>query len=256
MLGIDVSKHQGKIDWSKVKEDKQGIKFAMIRVGYGHSYDNPCVVDPWFKANMEEALAVGIDVGVYIYNYAKSTDAAITEAQFVLEQIAPYAGKIMYPISCDIEDNSLKKLSKSALTDIVNAFCTTIEQAGYYAAIYAGNNWCARMDMNVLAKYDLWLADWRKNPSKKYSYGMWQYTNKGGADGVYSQRLDMDIAYKDYPAIIKNNGLNGYGEKDPLEAENKKLKAEIQGLKKSLEYEQQESARLGGIIQKVRDVVA
>jgi lysozyme len=256
MLGIDVSTHQGSIDWAKVKKDEQGIEFAMIRAGYGHSYDNPCVVDPWFQANIDGALAVGIDVGVYIYNYAKSPEAAITEAQFVLDKIAPYAGKIMYPISCDIEDKSLKRLSKPELTAMVNSFCATIEQAGYYAAIYAGNNWLARMDMNVLAKYDLWLADWRKNPSKKYPYGIWQYTNKGGADGVYSARLDMDIAYKDYPAIIKNNGLNGYGEKNPLEVENKKLKAEIKVLKKSLEYEQQENERLGGIIQKVRNVVA
>jgi hypothetical protein len=66
----------------------------------------------------------------------------------------------------------------------------------------------------------------------------------------------MDIAYKDYPTIVKNNGLNGYGEKNPLEAENGKLKAEIKILKKSLEYEQQENERLGGIIQKVRDVIA
>ena len=129
MKGIDVSVWQGKIDWKKVKAD--GIVFAMIRVGYGSSQGDNCKMDTYFKANVEGALAAGVKVGIYFYSYAKSAQAAAKEAAWVVKQIAPYKGRILYPIAYDLEDDKQAGLGRDVLTAMVTAFCTTIEAAGY-----------------------------------------------------------------------------------------------------------------------------
>ena len=141
--GIDVSVWQGKIDWKKVKAS--GIVFAMIRVGYGSSQGNDCKMDTYFKANVEGALAAGVEVGIYFYSYAKSAQAAAREAAWVVEQIAPYKGRILYPVAYDLEDSKQAGLGRDVLTAMVTAFCTTIEAAGYYASFYCNTNWCKNM---------------------------------------------------------------------------------------------------------------
>ena len=157
--GIDVSVWQGKIDWKKVKAS--GIVFAMIRVGYGSSQGNDCKMDTYFKANVEGALAAGVEVGIYFYSYAKSAQAAVKEAAWVVEQIAPYKGRILYPIAYDLEDSKQAGLGRDVLTAMVTAFCTTIEAAGYYASFYCNTNWCKNMlNMDDLKGFDLWLAQW------------------------------------------------------------------------------------------------
>jgi lysozyme len=230
--GIDVSKWQGAINWPLVKQD--GIEFAMIRVGYGSSSGDSCVLDPRFHENVAGALSVGIEVGIYLYSYAKSPQAAQKEAQFVLDYIAPYSGKLAYPIVFDIEDNSQKKLGKATITAMVEAFCSTIEKSGYYASFYANLDWCKNyLDMNTLKKYDLWLAHWTDNPSKAYPYGMWQYTSKGAVNGI-SGRVDMNIAYKDYGKIIRDAGLNGFG-KAPVDPEKEQLIKKVEELEKTVQ---------------------
>ena len=162
--GIDVSVWQGKIDWKKVKAS--GIVFAMIRVGYGSSQGNDCKMDTYFKANVEGALAAGVEVGIYFYSYAKSAQAAAlfdmpqaSEAPRVVEQIAPYKGRILYPVAYDLEDSKQAGLGRDVLTAMVTAFCTTIEAAGYYASFYCNTNWCKNMlNMDDLKGFDLWLA--------------------------------------------------------------------------------------------------
>ena len=157
--GIDVSVWQGKIDWKKVKAS--GIVFAMIRVGYGSSQGNDCKMDTYFKANVEGALAAGVEVGIYFYSYAKSAQAAAREAAWVVEQIAPYKGRILYPVAYDLEDSKQAGLGRDVLTAMVTAFCTTIEAAGYYASFYCNTNWCKNMlNMDDLKGFDLWLAQW------------------------------------------------------------------------------------------------
>lgn len=251
--GIDVSKYQGSINWPLVKQD--GIEFAMIRVGYGGKV-GICTLDPMFFENVNGALAAGLEVGIYLYSYARSPEAAKKEAEFVLQNIAPYSGKLMYPVVYDIEDKSQKKLGKSVITAMVDAFCSTIETAGYYASFYANLDWCKNyLDMNVLSKYDLWFAHWTDNPSKEYAYGMWQYSNKGSVSGI-NGRVDMNMAYKNYPEIICNAGLNGYVEPNDIEKENEKLRAEIRGLEETLKATRRENERLGAVIQAVKQIVA
>lgn len=208
--GIDVSVWQGKIDWKKVKAS--GIVFAMIRVGYGSSQGNDCKMDTYFKANVEGALAAGVEVGIYFYSYAKSAQAAAREAAWVVEQIAPYKGRILYPVAYDLEDSKQAGLGRDVLTAMVTAFCTTIEAAGYYASFYCNTNWCKNMlNMDDLKGFDLWLAQWASQPTTAYSFGMWQRSSSGSVAGI-NGRVDLDVAYKDYAAIIKRAGLNGHKE--------------------------------------------
>ena len=208
--GIDVSKYQGNIDWAKVKA--AGIKFAMVRVGYGSYTGDTGVVDPYFEKNIEGAISAGVDVGCYFYSYAQSAEAAGKEAQFVLKTIEKYKGKILYPIAYDIEDNSQAKLGKTILTNMVNAFCTAIENAGYYAMFYCNANWAKNyLNMTALARFDLWLAEWRDAPTYNgHTYNMWQKTSKGSVAGI-NGNVDLDVAYMDFAAVIKEKKLNGYG---------------------------------------------
>lgn len=198
--GIDVSKWQGLIDWKKVKT--AGIEFAMIRLGYGSSRGDNSKTDAFFKTNIEGALAAGIDVGVYFYSYALNAAAAAKEAAYVVSVLAPYKDRLRYPVAYDIEDESQRNLGKAVLTAMVEAFCTAIESAGYYASFYANLDWCSnRLDMNTLKRFDLWLAQWASKASTKYAHGMWQYTSSGSVNGI-SGNVDMNTAIKDYPAII------------------------------------------------------
>lgn len=206
--GIDVSVWQGAIDWPKVKAD--GIEFAMIRLGYGSSTGDNCKIDKYFMSNVEGALAAGVEVGVYFYSYALTAAAAAKEAAFVIAALAPYKGRVLYPVAYDLEDSSQRNLGKTVLTAMVTAFCATVENAGYYASFYSNLDWCRnRLDMEALKVYDLWLAQWASAASTAYAHGMWQYTSSGSVAGI-SGRVDMDTAYKDYAAIIKRAGLNGY----------------------------------------------
>ena len=208
--GIDVSVWQGKIDWKKVKAS--GIVFAMIRVGYGSSQGNDCKMDTYFKANVEGALAAGVEVGIYFYSYAKSAQAAAREAAWVVEQIAPYKGRILYPVAYDLEDSKQAGLGRDVLTAMVTAFCTTIEAAGYYASFYCNTNWCKNMlNMDDLKGFDLWLAQWASQPTTAYSFGMWQRSSSGSVAGI-NGRVDLDVAYKDYAASNNRAVLNEYKE--------------------------------------------
>lgn len=204
--GIDVSKWQGNIDWARVKN--AGIRFAMIRSGFGQSD-----VDPYFEQNVSNARAQDIPCGAYHYCYAKTVEEAQTEAAFFLQTVQ--GKELEYPLALDLEDPSLEPLGKELLTQIAETFLAVVEQAGYYAILYANPNWLTNFfDAERLSKYDLWLAHWTDQPSYAGSYGMWQYTSTGTVDGI-SGNVDRDISYKDYPAIIRAAGLNHLLDEQP-----------------------------------------
>lgn len=207
--GIDVSKWQGAIDWAKVAGD--GVKFAMIRLGYGGKNGASCGVDSFYQKNVEGALANGIAVGCYFYSYALNVEDAKKEAAFTIQQLAQYKGRILYPIAFDIEDKTQAGLRKKTLTDMVTAFCSTLEAAGYYASFYCNADWARnRLDMQALARFDFWLAQWTASPTYTgHAFNMWQSSSKGRVAGI-SGDVDMDTAFVDYEAEIKKNQLNGY----------------------------------------------
>lgn len=198
MKGIDVSKWNGVIDWNEAKKD--GVEFAIIREGYGKK--DPKQIDKKFYDNYNGAKAAGIHVGVYHYSYADSVEDAVKEAQFCLENIQGL--DLDFPIVFDIEDKEQLKLNNRQRTDIVKAFCSEIEKAGYYAMFYCNLNWLNNYLYRdeLLPKYDFWLAQWN-SASAGAPCGIWQKSDCGHISGI-SGNVDIDIAYKDYPSIIKH----------------------------------------------------
>ena len=202
--GIDVSVHQGEIDFKKVKES--GINFVMIRTGYGRKQANQ--IDKNFNKNYEKAKEVGLNVGAYHYSYANSVEDAKREAEFCLEIIK--GKKFEYPVCFDIEDKSILAYNNRTKTDMAKLFLDTIENAGYYAMLYCNLNWINNYlyKDELLKKYDFWLAQYEvKEP--KINCGIWQKADNGKINGIKGY-VDLDIAYKDYPSIIKAKGLNGF----------------------------------------------
>ena len=135
-------------------------------------------------------------------------DGAKKEAAACLETIR---GKSFeYPVAFDIEDPSQRDLGKDVITDIAVAFLEEIEKAGYFATLYSSLDWLRnRLDYDRIKRFDIWLAQWRDaGATYEHPYGMWQYTSSGSVDGI-AGRVDRDIAYKDYVAIIREAGLNG-----------------------------------------------
>lgn len=217
--GIDVSKHQKTVDWEKVRA--AGIQFAIIRAGYGKNN-----IDPYFKRNITECARLGIPVGIFWFSYALNEAEAKKEAEYCLKAIEPY--EIEYPVYFDLEydtDRHMREngvtLTKGIATRHAEVFLAAIEDAGYYAGLYANPDYLGRFfDAALLQKYDLWLAHYKKNPdfaNPSYSCGMWQHSSTGRVNGI-SGNVDLDVAYKDYPAIIRGAGLNNLKPLSPAPA--------------------------------------
>jgi len=206
--GIDVSKWQGDIDWQKVKA--AGIKFAMIRLGYGSADGSTCGLDGYFEKNVANAVKAGVDIGCYFYSYATSVAAAKKEAAYVISVLQKYKGVFTYPVAFDLEDKTQQNLGKTVLTDMVIAFGDAIEKAGFYCALYSNLDWLKnRLDDTRLTRFDHWLAQWASAPTYTGAYGMWQNSSKGTVNGI-NGNVDTDVAYKDYPTVIKGAKLNGF----------------------------------------------
>lgn len=209
--GIDVSHHQGDIDFAKVKA--AGIRFVMLRAGYG--WENPSVqTDQKFYQNYAAAVKAGLPCGAYHYSYATSAAEARQEADFFLKIID--GCRLAYPVAFDMEDKCQANLGREALTDIAIAFCRKMEEAGYYTCVYTNLDWSRnRLDMGRLKPYDLWFARYSDAPGCD-GIGMWQYSSSGRVNGINTD-VDLDIAYRDYPAIIQSHGLNGYTKSVPAQ---------------------------------------
>ena len=204
--GIDISNHNGNVNFKKVKKD--GIKFVMIRAGYGW-YNQ----DVKFEEYVRKCGKENIDYGIYLYTYATNLSQAKEEVKYFLNHIK---GKNpTYPIVVDCEDADLWRKrngnpSWKTLADMLFYQLSKIEEAGYYAMYYASKHWYDNLvKANPrLKEFDLWLAHWGiDKPS--VDCGIWQYSSKGKVNGINSY-TDMNIAYKDYPTIIKGAGLNGF----------------------------------------------
>jgi len=200
-LGIDVSTFQGAINWARVKTS--GIEFAMIRGGYGRFE-----IDEQFTRNYLNAKTFDMPIGIYHYSYATNTTKAKQEAQFVINYLKDK--KLEYPVAFDIEDKTQMSLTKTQLTNIVKAFCSTLEKAGYYVVIYSSKYFLEnKLYMNKLTRYDVWVAQWNDTCTYSGNYGMWQFSDSGRCAGIQGP-VDVNYAYKDYPTIIKNAHLNGW----------------------------------------------
>ena len=199
--GIDVSKHQGVINWEKVKASGQ-VDFAILRAGFGKESSQ---IDVQFERNYSECKRLGIPCGAYWYSYAKTAAEAEQEAAVCLSALA--GKQFEYPIAFDIEEQA----SLQNADALCQAFCSALESAGYYAAIYTFKSALEScIGDNVKNRYDVFLShvDVSKS-SYTGNYGLWQYSWKGSVSGIVGD-VDLDYAYQDYPAIIKAAGLNGF----------------------------------------------
>lgn len=206
-MGIDVSKHNGVIDWAKVKASGKA-DFAILRSGFGRSA--PSQKDPQFERNYAECKKVGMPIGIYHYSYALSPEQAEWEADFVIEILK--GKQFEYPIFFDIEEKTQAALNKETCTAMVKAFCAKLEAAGYWAGFYSYDAFYATdIVPGTAERYANWVAsiEYRKPTSCK-QYEMWQYSWKGTIPGINSE-VDLNECYADYPTLIKNAGKNGYG---------------------------------------------
>lgn len=198
---MDVSRWQGSIDWDAVKRSGK-IDGVMLRA-LGYKGGKP-YIDPYFARNYAECTRLGIPVGVYFW-LGSTVAGSMVNLTAMLRSVLE--GKtFQLPIAIDVEDPKLKALTQAELSALVRLYAAEIERWGLYAMVYTYTNFAdTALDMDALAAYDLWIADYRgKRPTRKH--GMWQYTDKGSVPGV-KNGVDLSHAYKDYPAIIKKAGL-------------------------------------------------
>ena len=193
--GIDVSSHQGNIDWASVKA--AGINFAIIRVGYRGSQTGALVEDSCFKKNIQGATANGINVGVYFFTQATTEAEAVEEASMALTLCSGY--NLSYPIFVDTENGSgaarANGLDKGSRTACVAAFCKTIANGGRKAGVYASKSWYNnKIDASAFSNYFIWVAQYNTTCNYKGKYNMWQYSSKGSVPGIKGN-VDVNIAY-------------------------------------------------------------
>ncbi len=199
--GVDVSSYQGNINW---EEAKKYIDFAIIRCGYGNNIESQD--DNKFAINTEECERLNIPYGTYLFSYATNLSMAQSEVEHTLRLIKDK--QLEYPVFLDVEERGQLTLPKEELVNIVKYYCEKIESAGYYVGIYASlSTLNGILNDEALTKYDKWVAEWGKDFSYQGHSGLWQNTDDAKIPGI-NTRVDGDIAFYDYPEIIRKNGLN------------------------------------------------
>ena len=216
---MDVSRWQGDINWDAVKASGkvEGVMLKAVSTNYKLSKrKDGLYIDPTFERNYAECKRVGLPVGVYYYTYA--TDKEMADAELALLKTALTGKTFELPISVDVEDNKIKKLSTQALTDLAAYALAEVERWGFYALLYVGLNFAQTelyMGGAALKLYDVWLARYPKDqrqtkpedkPKTAFAFGMWQYTSTASVPGV-NGNVDLSHAYKDYTKIIAKKGL-------------------------------------------------
>lgn len=220
LKGIDVSEHQGVIDWNKVKDH---VDFVMLRAGYGKNN-----IDKQFERNIKECNRLGIPVGIYWFSYAYTEDMARQEAKYALAAVKDY--RLEYPISFDLEYDTLNYAKKNGVnidkrlaTNIVKAFCSEIEAAKYYAMNYTNQDFINNhFYFNEIERYCPWYA-WYNKELDRSNVGMWQYSDKGTIPGIQGSSVDLDYARVDFAKDIKNRHLNNIDNSSPAPKPSYKL---------------------------------
>ena len=199
ILGIDVSKWNGSINWTAVKN--AGVNFVIIRCGYRGSATGVLVEDPTFRSNIQGARAAGLKVGLYFFTQAVNEVEAVEEASMCLSLASSY--EVSYPIFIDVEftvnkNGRADKLDKAGRTAVCRAFCETIRNGGYTAGVYSSKSWFGNMiDINSLSGYRVWLAHYTKQTDYAGHYDIWQYSSKGSIDGIKGN-VDLNWSYLGY----------------------------------------------------------
>lgn len=197
MKGIDLSDHNGYVDWNKIKQSD--IEFAMLRAGYGGNQVNQD--DKLFAWNVQECERVGIKWGAYLYSYALNVADAESEMDHMKRLL--YGKKPSFPVCYDMEDaDGYKKKhgmpSNEALVQFCETFLAAMEQDGHYSMLYASLDWLEnQLASPALDKYDKWVAQWNNQCDYKGTYHLWQYSSSGQVPGI-AGRVDLNLATYDF----------------------------------------------------------
>lgn len=211
IIGIDVSKHQGTINWEKVKADAQGIDFVLMRAGYGKNQKDIC-----FENNYLGVKKIGLPLGVYWYCYATNASEALDEAKYCVECLK--GKQIDLPVFYDVEE--AKSFGKAS--EIIETFCSYLENKGYYAGVYCSESVVKTYCPGITARYIGWIANWIKKPGN-IPYACWQYSSKGKVNGI-SGPVDLDnwLSEDSFINVQKNiyeQGMNGYPKQGPIQTD-------------------------------------
>ena len=196
VMGIDISKHNGNIDWNAVKNS--GVQYVILRCGYRGSASGVLVEDQKFKKNIQGATAAGLKVGIYFFSQAVNEVEAVEEASMTLSLIKKY--RITYPVYIDVESANGRAdgISKAARTSVINAFCQTIRNSGYTPGLYANKNWLTeKINTGALGGCKIWLAQYVAAPTYGGRYEMWQYSSRGSIAGIKGN-VDLNVSYMGY----------------------------------------------------------
>lgn len=216
--GIDVSEHNGTINWDAVKSQ---IDFAILRLGWIGNKNNH-TLDKQFERNYSECKRLGIPVGVYVYNYCVNESTAESGANWTVNKLQ--GKKLELPVYIDMEDDSGTGLGKVMNTNMCIAFNTIIEKSGRWAGVYANLNWFNNyLDKEEIKKrYTTWIAHYGV-PENKYEgqYDILQYTSAGSVYGI-SGKVDMNVMYRN---LIEE--INGSSKPQPTKKSNEQIADEV-----------------------------
>ena len=197
------------IDWSKIRA--QGYSFVILKLGSSYSGKSKT-----FDMDYEGAKAAGLGVGAYYYAYSSTVEKTRKDAQEALKWIE--GKQFEFPIYFDIEDVSLKNIPQNTLTDIITVFIEELQANGYYSGLYTNNEWLTEIldTKTMLERFDIWYARYPQTENPTWNVGkygkqlsMWQFTDKGIVNG-FKTEIDLNYCYRDYPALMKKWGLNGF----------------------------------------------
>ncbi|MDO5016526.1 MAG: GH25 family lysozyme [Eubacteriales bacterium] len=233
--GIDISAHQGRVNWKKVANWRgnygEKVDFALLRAGYGRG--NQSIAEPYIHQHIEEAAAegIGIGIGLYWFCYATNAEEAKQEARELIAIANQHKGKITFPLVYDLEydsdDYAVKQgrpLNRRIRTDMIKAFCEECERAGYFSMFYTNEDYLQTKlyEDELIGRYDLWQAapfargslhnlnianDGTVNAYVRSNANIWQYYWWGEIPGINGV-ADLNLAFRDYPKIISEVGLN------------------------------------------------
>jgi len=210
--GVDVSRHQGVIDWDKFLEDEHS-DFAIIRAGFGNNN-----IDAQAVRNVAECERLGIPYGLYWFSYALTPEMARREAEYLADFVGSH--KPSYPLVYDFEYDSVThavrngiKITRDFVLNCTEQFCHRLEELGFYAMFYCNNDYYQRyyQASKVAEKYDMWYARYASSPGRPVT--LWQTSESGRVKGIQG-KVDLDQTERDYPKIIIRNDLNNW--KDAL----------------------------------------
>lgn len=193
-LGVDVSDHQGAIDWQAVAAD--GIDFAFVRIGNRGYTEGALYADERFAENADGAAVAGLDVGAYFFSQATNVEEALEEAELALELLA--GRTLTLPVAYDHEPvadaaGRANNLDRATLTACALAFCERLEAAGYQTAVYGNKGDMARYDRAALGGRPVWFAEYGAPvPTAQFDFAIWQYTNAGSVAGI-STNVDLNL---------------------------------------------------------------